>query len=83
MKNLIETDEFIRAAKLNRFGGKSAAKVLMNLLKIGRVNKIYAEYSYLKGIEFIDMLIRELKISYEVSEDEFNRIPQVIPCLFY
>ena len=76
MKKLIETDEFIRAAKLNGFGGKSAAKVLMNLLKIGKVNKIYAEYSYLKGIEFIDMMIKELKISYEVNEDELNRIPQ-------
>lgn len=76
MKKLIETEEFIKAAKLNRFGGAGTARVLMMLLRINKINKLYSEISHLQGIEFIDRLIEELKISFEVSEDELNRIPK-------
>ncbi len=34
MKKLIETEDLIKAAKLNKFGGAGAAKVLMMLLRI-------------------------------------------------
>ncbi len=76
MKKLIETEDFIKAAKLNRFGGTGTARILMMLLRINKINKLYSDISHLQGIEFIDRLIEELKISFEVSEDELNRIPR-------
>jgi putative hemolysin len=76
MKNLVETEDFIKAAKLNRFGGTGTARILMMLLRINKINKLYADISHLTGIEFIDKLIEELKISFEVSEEELNRIPK-------
>jgi len=76
MKKLIETEEFIKAAKLNRFGGAGTARILMILLRINKINKLYSEISHLQGIEFIDRLIDELKISFEISEEELNRIPK-------
>ncbi len=75
MKKLIETEDIIRAAKLNRFGGAGAAKVLMMLLRINKINKIYSELSHKEGIEFINAVIDELKLSYEVSEEELKKIP--------
>jgi putative hemolysin len=72
---LIETDEMIKAARLNRFGGASAAKVLMTVLRINRINKLYEEVSHYKGIEFVDALIEKLQLDYEVSEDEVKKIP--------
>ena len=43
---LVETDEFIKAARLNkRIGGQSAAKVLMTVLRINKLNKLYEEIS--------------------------------------
>jgi putative hemolysin len=76
MKKLIETEEFIKAAKLNRFGGNGTARILMMLLRINKINKLYSEISHLEGIEFIDKLLEELEISFEVSEVELNRIPK-------
>ncbi|MFZ5941410.1 MAG: GNAT family N-acyltransferase [Bacteroidota bacterium] len=72
---LIETDELIKAAKLNHFGGASAARVLMMLLRINKINKLYEDISELDGIEFIDSLIEKLKIDFEVREEEIRRIP--------
>lgn len=76
MHKLIETEDFIKAAKLNRFGGSSAARILMMLLRINKINKLYSEICHLRGIEFMDRVIDELKISFEISEEELNRIPK-------
>ncbi len=79
MKKLIETEDIINAAKLNKFGGASAARVLMLLLRINKINKLYSEIAHKQGIDFIDTLISELKLNYEVSEEELNRIPKSGP----
>jgi putative hemolysin len=78
-RKLIETEDIIKAAKLNKFGGASAARVLMMLLRINKINKLYADLSHKQGMDFVDELIRELKISFEVSEEEINRIPKTGP----
>jgi len=72
---LIETDELIKAAKLNHFGGNSAARVLMMLLRINKINKLYEDISHLQGIEFLDSLIDKLQIDFEIREEEIKRIP--------
>ena len=74
-KKLIETDELIRNAKLKRFGAGGVAKIMMNLLRINKLNKLYEELSNEKGIAFIDGLIEKLELDYEVREDELKRIP--------
>ena len=76
MRKLIETEDFIKAIKLKKFGGASAAKILMILLGINKINKLYSENSHLQGIEFIDKLIEKLGITFTVSEDEINKIPK-------
>ncbi|MCK4748958.1 MAG: lysophospholipid acyltransferase family protein [Bacteroidales bacterium] len=72
---LIETDEIIKAAKLKRFGRTSAAKVLMTVLRINKINKLYDELNHLRGIDFIDALIDRLQLEYEVSEEELKNLP--------
>ncbi len=79
MKKLIATEDIIKAAKLNRFGGAGAARVLMLLLRINKVNKLYSSIAHLRGVEFINQLIKELRIHFEVSEEEINRIPKTGP----
>jgi len=74
---LVETDEFIKAARLNkRIGGQSAAKVLMTVLRINKLNKLYEEIAHLRGIDFIDALIDKLKLDFEVSQEELAKIPK-------
>ncbi len=73
---LIETDEFIRAARLKKnIGGTSAARVLMTVLRINKINKLYDEVSHYRGIDFIDALIDKLQLEYEVSGEELAKVP--------
>ncbi len=78
---LIETDEIIRAARLKRFGGSSAARVLMTVLRINKINKLYDEVSHYRGVEFIDALIEKLQLEYEVSDEELKKIPREGPVI--
>ena len=79
MVKLIETEEFMKAARLGRLGGASAAKVLMTVLRINRINKLYDEVAHHRGIGFIDALIEKLQLEYEVSEEELKKIPKEGP----
>lgn len=79
MRKLIEPDDIIKAAKLNKIGGASTAKILMILLRINKINKLYSELEGVKGLDFIESLINALKISYEVSEEELKKIPKTGP----
>ena len=66
----------MRAARLNRFGGNSAARVLMTVLRINKINKLYEEINHLRGMDFIDALIDKLQLEFEVSEEELKKIPK-------
>ena len=79
MRKLIEPEDIIKAAKLNKFYGASTAKILMLLLRINKVNKLYSEVSNFEGPEFIEKLIKKLRINYEFSEEELSRIPKTGP----
>ncbi len=78
-RKLVETDELVRSARLKRLGGGGVAKIMMNLLRINKLNKLYEELSDLKGMDFIDKLIERLELDYEVREDELKRIPKEGP----
>lgn len=75
MKKLVTPEDIVKAGKLNRFGGLGAARILMMMLRINKVNRLYSRIAHLDGVEFVDKLIKELKISFEISEEEVNRIP--------
>ncbi len=77
--DLINTEELLQDAKLNGFAGESAAKVLMLLIRFKRINKIYSDNCHRIGIDFIDSLIDQLGISYEVNEEELAKIPKEGP----
>lgn len=78
-KKLIETDELLNAAKLNRFGGAPVGRVLMTMLRINKINKLYDEVHEKQGMEFIDSLISKLELEYDVREEELDRIPKSGP----
>jgi putative hemolysin len=73
---LIETDELLNAAKLNRFGRQSVGRILMTLLRINKINKLYEEVNSKQGIEFIDELMAKLELDFEIREEELDRIPK-------
>jgi putative hemolysin len=78
---LIETDEFVKAARLGRIGGASAARILMTALRISKINKLYEEINHLRGMEFVDALIDRLQLDFEVNEEELKKIPREGACI--
>lgn len=76
MNKLVDTHDIIKAANLNGIAGGSAAKVLMSILRLNKVNRLYSKLSDKSAIEFIDSLIDELGIKFELNEEELNRIPR-------
>jgi putative hemolysin len=72
---LIDTDELLQEARVKGIAGESAAKFLMLLLRFRRINRIFAENSTKYGMDFIDSMIEELGIRYEVSKEELEKIP--------
>lgn len=79
---LIDTEDILKAARLNRFVGVGAAKLLMSLLKLNTINKLYTKYYNKEGREFINALIDELEIKYEISTEDLERIPKDTPFIF-
>lgn len=78
-RKLFETEDIVNAAKNKKFSIKGAAKILMMITNINKINKIYNEFSDHKGVDFINALFDELEIKYQVSQDELSRIPQKGP----
>jgi putative hemolysin len=80
MKNkLVDTDDILKAARLGKIGGKSAARVLMLALGLNKINRIYAETAHYKGLDFVESILSKLDIKFEVTEEDVNRIPKSGP----
>lgn len=74
------TDNDIRKVmniKVNK--GKSVINFTKNLLGFDRINRIYNENKTLSGPEFVDAVIKNLSISFSVSEDIRKKIPESGP----
>jgi len=74
--NLVDSEEFKKAAKLNTVGGDSLSKLLMYVLKVNAINKVYSKVADKKGLEFINGVIDELEVKFEVSPEDLKRIPK-------
>jgi len=74
-QNLINVKDVRKAAKLNMFGGEGAARVVMGLLGLNKLNKAYAEASRFEGLAFINQALDIMQIKYEIIGEEISRIP--------
>ncbi|MCP9611982.1 lysophospholipid acyltransferase family protein [Coprobacter tertius] len=57
--------------------GAMALKLLYSLAKIEKVNQTYANSCHLQGAQFVDSLLKDLKIKFEIKNEEIlNRLPK-------
>ncbi|MGM0408745.1 MAG: GNAT family N-acetyltransferase, partial [Bacteroidota bacterium] len=76
---LVTSKDLSKAIHLDRFGGEVIAKLLMQILKFNKVNKVYSDTKDKEGIEFVNSVIDHLGINFEVSDDDLKRIPENKP----
>jgi len=74
--NLIEPNDIIKSDRLRKLGGENAAKFLMLLTRIDKINKIYNKHLDKTGLEFVEALIEDFEIKFQFNEEDLARIPK-------
>lgn len=75
---LVSAKEVARAIKLDKYGiaGTFIGWMLMKVTKISTLNKLYNRNKHLKGIAFLDGLLDDLEIKFEIPEEDLKRLPK-------
>lgn len=78
---LVNAKEVAKAIKADKFGfiGTFIGWTLMKVLKISTMNKIYDRNKHLSDLEFINALLDEFEINFEIPEEDLKRIPKTGP----
>lgn len=76
--SLVTAKEVAKAIKTDRYGvlGTFSGWLLMKVLKISTMNKIYDKHKHLSDIEFLNALLDEFQIKFEIPEEDFKRLPK-------
>lgn len=75
-KQIISPQEFAESLGLDKFQLDALAKPIMKLLKIHDLNNIYEKLNSLKDVDFVDGVLEEMKVKYEIQESELENIPK-------
>jgi len=75
---LVTAKEVSKAINAEKYGilGTFAGWVLMKVLKISTLNKIYDRNKHLQELEFLNALLDELQIKFEIPEEDLKRLPK-------
>jgi len=78
---LVNAKEVAKAINVDKLGfiGTFMGWTLMKVLKISTINKIYDRNKHLHDLEFINALLDELEINFEIPEEDLKRIPKTGP----
>lgn len=80
---LFKPKDILRAnPELSYLGGEPFARFLMFFLRFDRLNRVYNQIGDKKGLEFVDELVKLLKINSVYDDDELHkRVPKSGPAV--
>jgi len=75
---LVTAKEVAKAINVDKYGvfGTFAGWLLMKSLKISTLNKIYDRNKHLSELEFLNAILDEFQIRFEIPEDDLKRLPK-------
>ena len=75
---LVTAKEVSSAIKLSKYGflGTFVGWILMKVLKISSLNNVYNRNKHLSDIEFLDGILDEFQIKFEIPEEDLKRLPK-------
>lgn len=75
---LVNAKEISKAINVDKFGllGTFMGWTVMKLLNISTLNRIYDKHKHLKDLDFINALLEEFEIRFEIPEEDLRRIPK-------
>ncbi len=75
---LVTAKEVSKAINLEKYGfiGTFIGWLLMKILKISTLNRIYNRNKHLNDTEFLDAILDEFQIKFEIPEEDLKRLPK-------
>ncbi|HBK83411.1 MAG TPA: glycerol acyltransferase [Flavobacterium sp.] len=75
---LVSAKEVAKAIKLDKYGivGTFIGWLLMKVTKISTLNTIYNRNKHLEGVAFLDGLLDDFEIKFEIPEEDLKRLPK-------
>lgn len=75
---LVTAKEVAKAINTDKYGflGTFSGWLLMKVLKISTLNKIYNRNKHLGEIEFLNAILDEFQIKFEIPEEDLKRLPK-------
>ena len=75
---LVTAKEVAKAIKVDKYGfiGTFFGWLLMKVLKISTIQKIYMRNKHLKDVEFLDAILDDFQIKFEIPEEDLKRLPK-------
>ena len=75
---LVTAKEVAKAIQLDKykFIGTFIGWILMKVLKISTLNKFYKKNKHLSGVDFLDRILDEFQIKFEIPEEDLKRLPK-------
>ncbi|WP_194767231.1 GNAT family N-acyltransferase [Tamlana sp. I1] len=75
---LVTSKEVAKAIQLDKYGfvGTFAGWLLMKVLKISTLNKVYNRNKHLNDLPFLDGVLDDFQIKFEIPEEDLKRLPK-------
>jgi putative hemolysin len=75
---LVTAKEVAKAIHADKYGvfGTFCGWVLMKVLKISKIKKIYNRNKHLSDGEFLDAILNDFRIKFDIPEEDFKRLPK-------
>ncbi|WP_242203045.1 GNAT family N-acyltransferase [Aestuariivivens insulae] len=75
---LVSAKEVAKAIQMDKYGviGTFIGWILMKVLKISTLNKIYRSNKHLKDLDFLNGILDDFQIKFEIPEEDLKRLPK-------
>ncbi|KQX11498.1 lysophospholipid acyltransferase family protein [Flavobacterium sp. Root420] len=75
---LVTAKEVAKAINVDKYGvfGTFSGWILMKVLKISTLNKIYDHNKHLEDLAFLNGILDEMEIKFEIPEEDLKRLPK-------
>lgn len=75
---LVTAKEVAKAINTEKYGifGTFSGWLLMKILKISTLNDVYDRNKHLKDVEFLNAILDEFQIKFEIPEEDLKRLPK-------
>ncbi len=75
---LVSSKEIASVINLEKYGffGTFIGWILLKTLRISRINRFYEKHKSKKDVAFLNAILNEFQIDFEIPEEDLNRIPK-------